>query len=99
MELICANKDTQEEFLSKTYKQPRHLDIKETTQSNRGTRFKPTFLHRRHRDGQEAHEKIAYEVLENCESKVASPQTHQNSQPRKSMTINVGEGMEGKEPS
>ena len=58
MELICANKDTHEEFLSKTYKQPRHLDIKETTQSNMGTRFKWTFLHRRHRDGHRAHEKM-----------------------------------------
>ena len=73
-----------------------HFDIKETTQSNRGTRFKPTFLHRRHRDGQEAHEKIAYEVLENCESKVASPHTHQNGQYRTSTTINAREGMEEK---
>ena len=34
MELICANKDTHEEFISKTHKQLMHLDIKETTQSN-----------------------------------------------------------------
>ena len=57
MKLICANRDTHEEFLSKTYQQLMHLDIKETTQSNRGTRFKWTFPQRRHRDGQEAHEK------------------------------------------
>ena len=55
---IFANKNTHEEFLSKTYKQLVHLDIKETTQSNRGTRFKWTFLHRRHRDSHEAHEKM-----------------------------------------
>ena len=55
---IFANKNTHEEFLSKTYKQLVHLDIKETTQSNRGTRFKWTFLHRRQRDGLEAHEKM-----------------------------------------
>ena len=58
MELICANKDTHKEFLSKTYKQLIHLNIKETTQPTRGTRFKWTFLQRRHRDSQEAHEKI-----------------------------------------
>jgi len=59
MELICANKDTHKEFLSKTYKQLMHFDIKETTQSNRGTRFKWTFLHRGHRDSQEAHERCS----------------------------------------
>ena len=58
MELICANKDTHEEFLSKTYKQLIHIDIEETTQPTRGTRFKWTFLQRRHTDSQEAHEKI-----------------------------------------
>ena len=36
-----------EEFLSKTYEQLMHLDIKEATQSNRGTRFTWTFLHRK----------------------------------------------------
>ena len=40
MELIFANKDTHEEFISKTYKQLMHLNVKETTQSNRSTRFK-----------------------------------------------------------
>ena len=55
---IFANKNTHEEFLSKTYKQLVHLAIKETTQSNRGTRFKWTFLHRRQRDGPEAHESM-----------------------------------------
>ena len=58
MKLICANRDTHEEFLSKIYKQLRHLNIKETTQSNRGTRFKWTFLQRRHRDGHGAREKM-----------------------------------------
>ena len=55
---LCANRDTHEEFLSKIYKQLMHLNIKETTQSNRGTRFKWTFLQKRHRDGHEAHEKM-----------------------------------------
>ena len=58
MKLICANRDTHEEILFKTYKQLRHLNIKETTQSNRGTRFKWTFLQRRHRDGHRAREKM-----------------------------------------
>ena len=58
MESICANKDTHEEFLSKTYKQLMHLNIKETTQSNRVTRFKWTFLQKKHRDGHEAREKM-----------------------------------------
>jgi len=39
-------------------KQLMYLNIKETTQSNRGTRFKWIFLHRRHRDSHEAHEKM-----------------------------------------
>ena len=58
MKVICANGDTHEEFLTKTYKLLMHLNIKETTQSNKGTRFKWTFLHRRHRDGHRAHEKM-----------------------------------------
>ena len=33
MELICANKDTHEKFISKTHKHLMHLDIKETTQT------------------------------------------------------------------
>ena len=58
MKVIYANGDTHEEFLTKTYKLLMHLNIKETTLSNKGTRFKWTFLQRNHRDGHEAHEKM-----------------------------------------
>ncbi|ONK22348.1 hypothetical protein BLX87_16665 [Bacillus sp. VT-16-64] len=58
MELMFANKDTRKEFISKAHKQLMHLNIKETTQSHRGTRFKWTFLQRRHGHGDEAHEKM-----------------------------------------
>ena len=37
MQLIFANKDIHEELISKTHKQLMHFNIKETTQSNRGT--------------------------------------------------------------
>ena len=59
MEQLFANKDfANEDFIFKTYKQLMHLNVKETTQSNRSTRLKWTFLQRRQRDGHEAHEKM-----------------------------------------
>ena len=78
-----------EEFLSKTYEQLMHLDIKETTQSNRGTRFTWTFLHRK------AQEKMPntckYQRTANQKDNVASPHTRQKGQHTKSTTINAGE--------
>ena len=44
MKLILVSKDTNKEFIYKMHKQRMHLSIKETTQSNRGTRFKWTFV-------------------------------------------------------
>ena len=58
MKLILVSKDTNKEFIYKMHKQRMHLSIKETNQSNRGTRFKWTFLQRRHGGGHEGHEKM-----------------------------------------
>ena len=57
-EKLFANKATNKELISKTYKKLIKLNIKKTTQSKNGQRPKQTFLQRRHTDDQKAHEKM-----------------------------------------
>ena len=97
MELICANRHPQGISLQNIHSLCTSISKKQPSQI--GAQDLNRLFSTEDRDSHEAHEKTASEVLENCESEVASPHTHHNSQPRKSMTINVGEGIEEKEPS
>ena len=69
-----------------------------------GRRPKQTFLQRRHKDGQKAHEKMLnitnYQGNANQNYKEVSPNTGQNGHHQKNLqTINAGEGVEEREPS
>ena len=101
MELICANKDIHEEFISKTHKQLMHLDIKETTQSNGAQDLNGPFP--------TENVEMAMKHMRRCSASVSiravnqkyngsSPHTGQKGHHRKSTTINAGEQMEGKNP-
>ena len=76
---------------------------KQTTQSEKSRRPKQTFLQRRHTNGQQTHEKmlniIHYQGNANQNHNDVSSHAGQNGCYQSLQTINIGEGVEKREPS